>query len=250
MANEPFITLLIKGQSDQISKMKEAFVGINVDGEEVIRFGNLVEWPSDEELEKMIIDEVKDRSEHEIKEFRKQKWLYKEWGVLSEKRVYEIVKAENYLLIEYRERYAAPIKLIRDISKRNPDLFFYIGEYDILNPISYNFFGMGGILHQYSMPPMEFDMDQRPVEYNRKNELVYMATDQRVPSDMHHGYNHWNPIHYLIYSIMFEPERWNTSEPPKYNHEMEDKKIADYLERTMPSEDEEVDEELNDLFGE
>jgi hypothetical protein len=250
MANEPFITLLIKGQSDQISKIREAFVGINVDGKEVIRFGNLVEWPSDEELEKIPIDEPTEISKHEIGELRKLKWLYKEWGVLFEKQVYEIVTSENYLLIEYRELYAAPIKLIEDISKRYPDLFFFLAEYDIFNPISYNFFGMGGILHQYSMPPMEFDIDQRPIEYNSINQLVYMATKQGVPTDMRHGYNHWNPIHYLVYSILIEPERWNTTEPPKYDHELEDKKIAEYFERSIPDEDEEVDEDLNLLFGE
>jgi hypothetical protein len=246
MANQPFITLLIKGQSDQISKIREAFVGINDDGEEIIRFGNLVEWPRVEELEKIPIDELKEISTHEVGEYRKLEWLYKEWGVLFENRVFEIITTEDYLLIEYRERYAAPIKLIEDISRRFPDLFFFVAEYDMLIPGSYNFFGMGGILHRYCMPPMEFDIDQRPVEYNSNKQLVYKATKQRVPSDMYYGYNHWNPIRYLVYSILIQPERWNISEPPKYDHEMEDKKIADYLRSSTP--DEEVDEDLNDLF--
>jgi hypothetical protein len=250
MANEPFITLLIKGQSDQISKIKEAFIGINVDGEQVIRYGNLVEYPSDEELEKIPIEAVDDMSEQEINELKKEKWFYDEWRVSPEKIVYEVLQADNYLKIEYRERYAAPIRLIKYISKLNLDLFFYVAENDIFSSVSRNYFGMGGIFYCYNIPPMEFDNEQRPVYENDENQMIYLSNDQRVPSNLFYGYSRWNPIKYIVNAILFEPTRWNMTEPPLYDQEMEDKKIAEYFERSIPDEDEEVDEDLNDLFGE
>ena len=248
MANEPFITLLIKGQSDQISKIKEAFLGINVEGEQVVRFGSLVEWPSDEELKKIPIESVLVKSEDEFKEIQRKKWLYDEWGVNYENNVYEILEAENYLKIEYRARYAAPMELIKDFSKRNADLFFYIAEADVYNPVSYNYFGMGGVFYSYNMPPMEFDNEQRPVYENDKNQMIYLLNGERVPSDLYYGYSNWNPIKYIVKAILSEPTRWNITEPPKYDHAMEEQKITDYLNRKLPTKDDDIDESLNDLF--
>jgi hypothetical protein len=109
---------------------------------------------------------------------------------------------------------------------------------------------MGGIFYCYNIPPMEFDNEQRPVYENDENQMIYLSNDQRVPSNLFYGYSRWNPIKYIVNAILFEPTRWNMTEPPLYDQEMEDKKIAEYFERSIPDEDEEVDEDLNDLFGE
>lgn len=218
MANEPFITVLIKGNADQVNQIKDALISINEEGEQVTNYSTLFPIPESEELLPVITLEKAQNmfgSEADLLESRKRYWVRRNWGEYDGNCISNIQESPGIIWLEYRVRYSTPIEFYRNLSLKFPELFFYVGDYDILRTSCIGYAGSNGLLYPFQLEGIYMDEDDRPV-YLRYNELFYLVNDQIVPRDKFHGYNHWHPFNFIIRHLIddFKPG-WNTTALPK-----------------------------------
>ncbi|MCF8220692.1 MAG: hypothetical protein K9I97_04330 [Cryomorphaceae bacterium] len=218
MANEPFITVLIKGNADQVNQIKDALISINEEGEQVTNYSTLFPIPESEELLPVITLEKAQNmfgSEADLLESRKRYWVRRNWGEYDGNCISNIQESPGIIWLEYRVRYSTPIEFYRNLSLKFPELFFYVGDYDILRTSCIGYAGSNGLLYPFQLEGIYMDEDDRPV-YLKYNELFYLVNDQIVPRDKFHGYNHWHPFNFIIRHLIddFKPG-WNTTALPK-----------------------------------
>lgn len=218
MANEPFITVLIKGNADQVNQIKDALISINEEGEQVTNYSTLFPIPESEELLPVITLEKAQNmfgSEADLLESRKRYWVRRNWGEYDGNWISNIQESPGIIWLEYRVRYSTPIEFYRNLSLKFPELFFYVGDYDILRTSCIGYAGSNGLLYPFQLEGIYMDEDDRPV-YLKYNELFYLVNDQIVPRDKFHGYNHWHPFNFIIRHLIddFKPG-WNTTALPK-----------------------------------
>jgi hypothetical protein len=122
----------------------------------------------------------------------------------------------GFLMLEYRVRYSTPIAFYRNLSQKFPELFFYVGDYDILRTTCIAYAGSNGLMYPLEIGGIYMDKDGRPVYVGDQNQLFYLVNDQFVPRDKFYGYNHWHPFNFIIRHLMrdFQPG-WNTTVLPK-----------------------------------
>jgi hypothetical protein len=219
MANEPFITVLIKGNSDQVNQITEALISINEEGKQVINYSTLVPIPDSEELLPYLTLEQAQKlfgSEADLLESRKRYWVRRNWGEYDGNWISNIQESPGIIWLEYRVRYSTPIEFYRNLSLKFPELFFYVGDYDILRSSCIAYAGSNGLLYPFQIGGLYMDEDDRPVYVSNQNQLFYLVNDQIVPRDKFHGYNHWHPFNFIIRHMMrdFKPG-WNTTALPK-----------------------------------
>jgi hypothetical protein len=147
---------------------------------------------------------------------RKKYWIRINWGEDDGNWISNIEESPGLILLEYRVRYSTPIAFYRNLSQKFPELFFYVGDYDILRPRCIAYVGSNGLLYPLEIGGMYMDEDGRPVYVGDQNQLYYLMNDQFVPRDKFHGYNHWHPFNFIIRHMMkdFQPG-WNTTVLPK-----------------------------------
>lgn len=218
MANEPFITVLIKGNADQVNQIKDALISINEEGEQVTNYSTLFPIPESEELLPYLTLEQAQKlfgSEADLIKSRKRYWIEKNWGEYDGNWISNIQESPGIIWLEYRVRYSTPIEFYRNLSLKFPELFFYVGDYDILRTSCIGYAGSNGLLYPFQLEGIYMDEDDRPV-YFKYNELFYLVNDQIVPRDKFHGYNHWHPFNFIIRHLIddFKPG-WNTTALPK-----------------------------------
>jgi hypothetical protein len=83
MANEPFITVLIKGNADQVNQIKDALISINEEGEQITNYSTLFPIPENEELLPAITMEQAQKmfgSAADLLDSRKKYWIRINWG--------------------------------------------------------------------------------------------------------------------------------------------------------------------------
>jgi len=219
MANEPFITVLIKGNADQVNQIKDALISINDEGEQVTKYSTLVPIPQSEELLPYLTLEQAQKlfgSEADLIKSRKRYWIEKNWGEYDGNWISNIQESSGLLWLEYRVRYSTPIYFYRNLSRKFPELFFYVGDYDIMRSNCIAYVGCDGLLYPLEIGGMYMDNDGRPVYDGYENGLFYLVDDKVVPRDKFHGYNHWHPFNFIIRHMMgdFKPG-WNTTALPK-----------------------------------
>ena len=219
MANEPFITVLIKGNADQVNQIKDALISINEEGEQITNYSTLFPIPENEELLPAITMEQAQKmfgSAADLLDSRKKYWIRINWGEDDGNWISNIEESPGLILLEYRVRYSTPIAFYRNLSQKFPELFFYVGDYDILRPRCIAYVGSNGLLYPLEIGGMYMDEDGRPVYVGDQNQLYYLMNDQFVPRDKFHGYNHWHPFNFIIRHMMkdFQPG-WNTTVLPK-----------------------------------
>ena len=219
MANEPFITVLIKGNADQVNQIKDALISINEEGEQITNYSTLFPIPENEELLPAITMEQAQKmfgSAADLLDSRKKYWIRINWGEDDGNWISNVEESMGFLMLEYRVRYSTPIAFYRNLSQKFPELFFYVGDYDILRPRCIAYVGSNGLLYPLEIGGMYMDEDGRPVYVGDQNQLFYLVNDQFVPRDKFYGYNHWHPFNFIIRHLMrdFQPG-WNTTVLPK-----------------------------------
>lgn len=219
MANEPFITVLIKGNADQVNQIKDALISINEEGEKVTNYSTLLPIPENEELLPSFTLEQAQKmygSEADLLTSRKRKWIEDNWGEYDGNWISNIQESPGLLWLEYRVRYSTPIDFYRHLSRKFPELFFYIGDYDIMRSNCIAYAGSDGLLYPLEVRGMYMDNEGRPVFDGYENGLLYLVDEKVVPRDKFHGYNQWHPFNFLIRHLLkdFKP-RWNTTALPR-----------------------------------
>lgn len=219
MANEPFITVLIKGNADQVNQITEALVSINEGGEQVTNYSTLLPIPENEALLPVITLEQAQKmfgSEAELLESRKKYWVERNWGADDGNWISNIEESPGLILLQYRALYSTPIEFYRNLSLKFPGLFFYVGDYDILRTSCIAYAGANGLLYPFKIGGMYLDKDNRPLYLGDQNQLLYLVNDQIVPRDKFHGYNHWHPFDFIICHLVMDLQLdWNTTVLPK-----------------------------------
>jgi hypothetical protein len=219
MANEPFITVLIKGNADQVNQIKDALISINEEGEQITNYSTLFPIPENEELLPAITMEQAQKmfgSAADLLDSRKKYWIRINWGEDDGNWISNVEESMGFLMLEYRVRYSTPIAFYRNLSQKFPELFFYVGDYDILRTTCIAYAGSNGLLYPLQIGGIYMDEDDRPVYVSNQNQLFYLVNDQFVPRDKFYGYNHWHPFNFIIRHLMrdFQPG-WNTTVLPK-----------------------------------
>jgi hypothetical protein len=219
MANEPFITVLIKGNADQVNQIKDALISINEEGEQITNYSTLFPIPENEELLPAITMEQAQKmfgSAADLLDSRKKYWIRINWGEDDGNWISNVEESMGFLMLEYRVRYSTPIAFYRNLSQKFPELFFYVGDYDILRTTCIAYAGSNGLLYPLQIGGIYMDEDDRPVYVGDQNQLFYLVNDQFVPRDKFYGYNHWHPFNFIIRHLMrdFQPG-WNTTVLPK-----------------------------------
>ena len=219
MANEPFITVLIKGNADQVNQIKDALISINEEGEQITNYSTLFPIPENEELLPDITLEQAQKmfgSAAVLLDSRKKYWIRINWGEDDGNWISNVEESMGFLMLEYRVRYSTPIAFYRNLSQKFPELFFYVGDYDILRTTCIAYAGSNGLMYPLEIGGIYMDKDGRPVYVGDQNQLFYLVNDQFVPRDKFYGYNHWHPFNFIIRHLMrdFQPG-WNTTVLPK-----------------------------------
>jgi hypothetical protein len=219
MANEPFITVLIKGNADQVNQIKDALISINEEGEQITNYSTLLPIPENEELLPDITLEQAQKmfgSAAVLLDSRKKYWIRINWGEDDGNWISNVEESMGFLMLEYRVRYSTPIAFYRNLSQKFPELFFYVGDYDILRTTCIAYAGSNGLMYPLEIGGIYMDKDGRPVYVGDQNQLFYLVNDQFVPRDKFYGYNHWHPFNFIIRHLMrdFQPG-WNTTVLPK-----------------------------------
>ncbi len=219
MANEPFITVLIKGNADQVNQIKDALISINEEGEQITNYSTLLPIPENEELLPDITLEQAQKmfgSAAVLLDSRKKYWIRINWGEDDGNWISNVEESMGFLMLEYRVRYSTPIAFYRNLSQKFPELFFYVGDYDILRTTCIAYAGSNGLMYPLEIGGIYMDKDGRPVYVGDQNQLFYLVNDQFVPRDKFYGYNHWHPFNFIIRHLIrdFQPG-WNTTVLPK-----------------------------------
>lgn len=127
MANEPFISVLIKGDVEQVNQIKNALISIKHDGEKYTNYQTLIPIPSNEDL---LPDISLERAQElfglnaDLSESKERYWVLMNWGEYDENWIDTFDDRPGILWLQYRVRYRTPLAFYKNLSRMYPELFF------------------------------------------------------------------------------------------------------------------------------
>jgi hypothetical protein len=199
MANNPFITLFIKG-------LKSELIGALIKESQectMLDFNALYPVPDDASLlELYFSSRVNLPEDVDIKKL-KSLWKEDNWGIdVDLIPVDECQLRDDFILLHFRVHHSAPVGFISYLTETYNEVFIYLGFNDMYNPDKYSFIGNKGNVWPLKSGPMLCDFKGDAVFVDKYGDYRYSKTNELAEIGEINFHGSGNFLNHMLFHLI------------------------------------------------
>lgn len=200
MANNPFITLYLKGKD--LAPFKELVS--TTDETMILDLAALHPVPNEFELREYFFSgrSGNDQGWADAAELI-SKWKMENWGVDdSSIEVFELKHGEDWMFLTFRVRHSAPVEFISYLTVMYPDVFIYLGYNDTYNPVKYSFVCRNGNVWPLKSEGMLTDFNGSAVFLDKTGNYRLAQDNKLIKNEDIDFYGAQNHLNYVLLNVL------------------------------------------------